>query len=82
MRQVNGGVLLSKGAPADEADKGAYRLGRPTSLAVRIFVTRTTSPDIYLYPADQQLIGSCKIVHGGLEFTMLYITWCSGSSLC
>ena len=38
------GWYLARGPPADEADKDAYRLGRPTSLAVRIFRYQDNKP--------------------------------------
>ena len=46
MRQLNGGVVLSKEAPTDEADNGAYRLQGvgPLTLAVRKFRYQGNKP--------------------------------------
>ena len=46
MRQLNGGAVLSKGVPADEADNAAYRLQGvgPFTLAVRTFRYQGNKP--------------------------------------
>ena len=58
-------VVHSKGDPADEADKGAYRLGRPTALAVCIFRCQDNKSP---YSEDKSvLIGPHKIIYGQLS---------------
>ena len=42
MRQLNGGVVLSKGVPAGEADDGAYFIGFKGS--ARLLLPSATSP--------------------------------------